>query len=271
MQEVVRRAHKRHIANMLVVYSLTMRNILKTKRTLLMILISMVPVLFSILYIFMKMSGHTQLSGLAYFTHMMSIFQVRGVMLVLTVFYGSTVFTDELDRKTLVYLQARPLSSWSLLAGKLFSALSLTIILLTVSTLASYTLLMLSQGGGAFSQNLTYLFKDILVMILGSMSYISLMLGISVILKKPVLWGLLFTLGWENTVVNIPGPISKMTLLHWIQSIFPHPSVTNKFLSAIHPSSSSIGVSIIVLAACTVVFFVAANIIYNYREYYLSD
>jgi len=270
MHEAVRRAHKRQLANMSVIYSITMKNILKTKRTLFMFLIAMIPLLFSVMYIFMKMSETTHISGLGYFTRLMSVFQIRGVMLVLTVFYGSTVFTDELDRKTLIYLQARPVSSFSMIFGKFLSALSLVSGLLVLSTVSSYTILMLMDGGNAFMGNMIYLWKDLLVMILGSMAYIAFMLALSMMVKKPVLWGLVFMLGWENIVVNIPGPVSKMTLLHWIQSIFPHPSVTNKFLAAIHPESSPIDTSITVLLVATMVFLFVAYIVYSRREYKLN-
>lgn len=247
-----------------------MNNIIKTRRTLFMFLISSSTLLVSLLYIPLRNAETAEFSGYAFFSYLMGTMQIRGVLLLLSVFYGSTVFSDELDRKTIIYLQARPVSAWSLLTAKYLAAFSLTSILLIFSTVAPYIILNAMDNPANIIRNLDILGLDLLVMMLGAASYNAMMLMASLLLKKPVLWGLAFTLLWENTVVNIPALINKLTLLHWLQSIFPHPTETNKFLALLNPEPSSKPTSIIVLLILTLVFLWVSWFAYRKKEFKLT-
>jgi ABC-type transport system involved in multi-copper enzyme maturation permease subunit len=270
MLEAVRLSHKKQFNISSVIYRMTMRNIIRTRRTLFMFLISASTLLIAFLFIPLRNSETAEFSGYAFFSYLMGTLQIRGILLLLSVFYGSTVFSDEVDRKTLIYLQARPVSAWSLLIAKYLSAFSLTAILLIFSTVTPYIVLMAMDDPADIIGNLDILGLDLLVMLLGAAAYNAMMLMASLLLKKPVLWGLAFTLLWENTVVNIPAFINKLTLLHWLQSIFPHSTVTNKFLSLLNPEPSPISTSIIVLLILTFVFLWVSWFAYRKKEFKLN-
>lgn len=270
MLEAVRLSHKKQFNIGFVIYRMTMNNILKTRRTLFMVLIAASALLVALLFIPLRNAETADMSGYAFFSYLMGTLQIRGILLLLSVFYGSTVFSDELDRKTLVYLQARPVSGSSLLIAKYMAAFTLTAVLLVFSTVAPYLVLMAVDNPADIVGNLDILGLDILVMLLGAAAYNALMLMASLLLKKPVLWGLAFTLLWENTVVNIPALINKFTLLHWLQSIFPHATSTNKFLSMLNPKPSPISTSIIMLIGLTLVFLWVSLFAYKKKEFKLN-
>jgi ABC-2 type transport system permease protein len=271
MEEQVRKSHKNQFSQMKILYSLTMRNIVKTKRTLFLSLIAVVPVIIAVLFILQRLTHTDSGTGFTMYTVLMTTFQIRGVLLVLTVFYGSTVFTDEIDRKTLVYLQGRPISGWAMIAGKYLPAVVVCSSLVVISTTLCYIMLMWIDGSDAIFGNINILLRDLGAMVIGAFAYIALMLLFSLLFKKPVIWGLVFTLGWENTVVNIPGPVHKITILHWIESIYPHASVTNEFLAALHPSSSPIFLSLQVLIILTLLFLAVSIYVYKTKEFSLND
>jgi len=270
MLEAVRLSYKKQLSISVVIFRMTVKNIIKTRRTLFMFLISASTLLVALLYLVLRESDNMGISGYAFFAYIMGTLQIRGILLLLSVFYGSTVFSDELDRKTLVYLQSRPVSGWSLLLAKYFSAFAITAIFLVFSTAAPYLVLMAADSPADIIKNLDILGIDLLVMLLGAAAYCALMLMASILLKKPVLWGLTFTLLWENTVVNIPALINKFTLLHWLQSIFPHPAATNKFLSLLNPKPSSVQTSITMLLILTVIFILISGFAYRKKEFKLN-
>ena len=272
MQEAIRKAHKRKLYNGFVIFRMTLRNILKARRTIFLALLSATPIALAVLFLLAKYSHDVGTSGFGFFASTMGTIQLRGILLILTVFYGSTVFSDEIDRKTLIYIQSRPVSQSVFILGKYMSAFLLTAVLLVLSTFITYLLLTLTESAGYFYAGLSFLAKDILVMLLGSAAYVAFMMFLAFILKKPVLWGLLFALGWENVVVNIPGPINKLTLLHYIQSIFPHPVGTNAagILAALNPAPSSVQTSVTVLIAITFAFIFLSWFFYRIREYKLN-
>jgi ABC-type transport system involved in multi-copper enzyme maturation permease subunit len=270
MLEAVRLSHKKQFNTSFIIFRMTVNNIIKTRRTLFMFLISSSTILVALLYLLLRESDNTGISGYAFFAYIMGTLQIRGILLLLSVFYGSTVFSDELDRKTLIYLQSRPVSGWSLLLAKYFSAFAITSIFLVFSTTVPYLVLMAADNPVDIIKNLDILGVDLLVMLLGAVAYNALMLMASLLLKKPVLWGLAFTLLWENTVVNIPALINKFTLLHWLQSIFPHPAATNKFLSILNPKPSSIQTSIIMLLMLTLIFILISGFTYRRKEFKLN-
>ncbi|MBN2134255.1 MAG: ABC transporter permease [Acidobacteria bacterium] len=271
MEEQVRKSHRKQFSQMRILYSLTMRNIVKTKRTLFLSLIALAPAIITVIFILQRLTNTDSGTGFNFYTILMSTFQIRGVLLILTVFYGSTVFTDEIDRKTLVYLQGRPISGWAMIVGKYLPAVVVSSSLIIISTIICYVPLMWIDGKDAIFGNATILLRDLGAMIIGAFAYIALMLLLSLLFKKPVIWGLVFTLGWENTVVNIPGPIHKVTILHWIESIYPHVNVTNEFLAALHPSSSPISTSIQVLVVLTLIFLAVSIYMYKTKEFSFNE
>lgn len=270
MQEAVRLSYKKQMKISAVIFRMTVSNIIKTRRTLFMFLMSASTILIALFYLLLRESDKMGISGYAFFAYLMGTLQIRGILLLLSVFYGSTVFSDELDRKTLVYLQARPVSGMSLLFAKYLSSFVITGILLIFSTVAPYIVLMAADNPANIIRNLDILGIDLLVMLLGAAAYCALMLMASLLLKKPVLWGLAFTLLWENTVVNIPALINKFTLLHWLQSIFPHPAATSEFLSLLNPKPSPVGTSIMMLVALTFIFLGVSVYTYKKKEFKLN-
>jgi hypothetical protein len=116
------------------------------------------------------------------------------------------------------------------------------------------------------------LLKDMAVIALGIACYMSLFTFIGTVMKKSILFGLVFSFGWENVIQYFPGSTQKFAVVHYLKSLLPHQYSGNAFsilLFQLEPTSP--GVAIAVLLVLLVVFLTAACLVFSQKEYILED
>jgi hypothetical protein len=92
--------------------------------------------------------------------------------------------------------------------------------------------------------------------------------------KRPLLIGLMFTFGWEQTVMLIPGYLKQFTIAYYLQSLVPHamPSEgVTSLLQGFFRETSSMTVSLVWLAVYAVLFLWLATRVVERREYVLEQ
>jgi len=103
---------------------LTLRQQLGRRRTLLLVLLAALPPLLALVY---RAFGEVDVSG---FTD--SVFEPVSLTIVLplaTVLFGTGAFGAENDEGTILYLLAKPISRWVIVAAKAFAAVALSLVL----------------------------------------------------------------------------------------------------------------------------------------------
>ena len=118
-------------------------------------------------------------------------------------------------------------------------------------------------------QIVTDLFRDMGVCALALLSYGAFFTLLGVLLRRPVIPGLLFLFVWE-LVANLPGYMPRLTLTAHLRSLIRHRPPDEGFaemFGQILPAPLSLAV----LAGVTVVSLAAAAWIFSRREYVLDQ
>ncbi len=169
---------------------------------------------------------------------------------------STTVVTQEVEQKTIVYLLTRPQPRWWILLGRMLAAATTTTIIGWMALLGAGIAMF---GGAVFGQPSFQ--KDLVVIALGSLAYVSFFTLLSLWVNKALIVCLLFAFGWEGFVQNMSTAMSRISVSTYLNSLADHPQVQNNsmaFLSgdltAAQPSTAaSIGVMLAIFAGCAAI------------------
>ena len=176
--------------------TVTLRALLGRRRTLLMVLLALMPVLLGLLVRANEDELRTQLLGST-----IDGFVIRLVLPLIALVFGTAALGSELDDGTGVHLLTKPIDRWLIIVAKTFVAGTLTAALIVPSTIIS-GLLMGGFGGEAVS----IVFAFALASLIGSYVYAALFLVLSSITSRGLIIGLAYALIWEGIVAGLlPG------------------------------------------------------------------
>jgi ABC-2 type transport system permease protein len=217
---------------------LTLRNLLNRKRSLLMVLLALSPVLIAVL---VRVAGRPPdperiavavLDGLV----------VRTVLPLVALILGTAAIGSELEDGTAVYLLAKPIPRWAVVVAKLLAAGGLTAALIAPACLITGFALAGDQGGGA-QIALAYA----LASVVGSFLYSAVFIAVSIGTGRALIAGLIYTLLWEGLLAGLFAGSRAFSIREYTIGIagFLDPD-------AIHPQLdplTAIGMSLVVLLA----------------------
>lgn len=217
------------------VFELSLGEMLWSRRTLFMALVVGAPVLLAVVARVVDASGTAPLringarvGGDGLFGMMMWLLYVRFIVPVLGVFYGTALIADEVEDKTITYLFTRPIQRGAVLVGKYLAYLACTVLVVLPSVVIVYFLLVpLASIGASFG----LLVRDLGILALGLACYGALFALVGALLKRPLVVGLVFAFGWEQTALLLPGYLRRFTLAHYLQSLVPHAMPANETTS----------------------------------------
>lgn len=242
----------------------------RSRKTKVFYVISFLPVLMSLAIKFIHLSSSkSHIEGIYVFSSMIMVFYLQFLILILALFFGTSVCSEEIEGKTLTYLTTRPISKSAIILGK-YMAYTLLVILMTgIGLLLSFLILNVDH-----LQDLS-LYKVLLkymgVLLIGLICYSALFTFIGTFLKKSILFGLIFSFGWENVIQYFPGSTQRLAIVHYLKSLL-HVPAEGKFsflFFRLEPTSPFLAVSILFLL--TVFFLGLASLIFSLKEYILED
>ncbi|HEY3266927.1 MAG TPA: ABC transporter permease [Armatimonadota bacterium] len=256
----------------LYLFKTTLRDLVRIKRVLLALLLVAVP---AIIAGFWKYRVHAHAMpvkpDVIYST--LSAGLVFGFILVLlSVVFGAGIVSQEMEQKTIVYLLTRPVPRWRILLAKFLAVL---VVVIATVWIASLTLAFVSFGSSAL--HVPAVRRDLMVAPVGAVAYGSLFLLAATVLARPLLWGLLFTFGWESWAPNLPGSFKKGSLMAYLRVLAPHPTPEadsmdlTSLMNALSPTTISRTLSWEVLSIVTVVCLVGALAVFSLKEYVPRD
>ena len=153
---------------------------------------------------------------------MIWLIYVRFLVPVLGVFYGTSLIADEIDDKTLTYLFTRPIQRAAVILGKYFAYLVCTALLLLPSVVIVFFLVVPLGQGSTIAASFPTLLTDLGMLVLGLAAYGAVFAYVGARLKRPLLVGLLFALGWEPAVLLAPGYLKRLTVSYYLQALVRH-------------------------------------------------
>jgi ABC-type transport system involved in multi-copper enzyme maturation permease subunit len=265
-------------ASALRVFDFSLGQMLWSRRSVFLGLLVGAPILISVIVRIFAIAGWlpvvngTQMGGPALFGVLIWLLFVRFVVPVLGVFYGTSLIADEVDDKTITYLFTRPVPRASVLFGKYLAYLACVLLLLLPSIVVIYFLVV--PVGGSIGQAFPQLAADLGMVAVGVAAYGAVFAFVGAWLKRPLIVGLVFAFGWEQTVLLIPGYLKRLTVAYYLQALVPHAMPQESALSVLLSAFQdlpSIGVSLASLAAIVVLtLWVGGRAVEN-REYVLEQ
>jgi len=243
---------------------------IRAKRAKLFFIVSFIPaVIFIIVRIvsLLKPESHYPFSAL--FLQIGGVFYFQMFIQFLCLFYGSSVLTDEVDNKTLVYLTTSPVSKASIITSKFMAHTLISAVIITSGLLVSFII-------SNFSNLLKVVYLGRLGVFLGAallavLAYSSLFTLMGTFMKKSILVGLFFVFGWEAIAQFLHGATQKLTIIHYIKSLLPagFPGTQSLLVFRLQPSSTT--EAIITLLFLTLLFLTVSIVIFYKKEFTLSD
>jgi ABC-type transport system involved in multi-copper enzyme maturation permease subunit len=251
------------------VFDLALEGMVWSRRSLMMALLLGLPVAFGILYRAVLVAKlPTQVSAADLYGVIVTV-SIRFLVPLAALFYATALIADEVEGKTLTYLLTRPIQRSAILTGKFAACLATTLALSLPSLVVTFFLLMSARGWDAVGPAVPDLFRDMGVVALALLAYGALFTLLGVVLKRPMIPGLLFVFVWEM-VANLPGYLPRFTITAYLRSLVRHRPPAEGF-SEMFGQVLPVALSLEVLAAMVVVFLGLATWIFSTREYVMEQ
>jgi ABC-type transport system involved in multi-copper enzyme maturation permease subunit len=253
------------------VFDLSLEGMVWTRRSLLMAVLVGMPVAFALFYrlvLVTKIPVETVTPPDLYAV-IVAMYWIRNVLPLAALFYATSLIADEVEGRTLTYLVTRPLTRGSIFAGKFAAYLATTFSLALPAGVITFFLLLTTRGWSAVGPAAGDLLRDLGVMALTLLAYGALFGLLGVLLKRPVIPGLIFLYGWE-LMANLPGYLPRFTLTAWLRSLIHH-RPAQEGLAGLFEQVLPAGQSLVVLAAATALLLAGAAWIFSTREYVLEQ
>lgn len=234
-------------------------------------LLSSASVLLAVIIRGYQLAGHWTESGQIIFQNILMVFFLQFLIVILSLFYGTSLVTEELEGKTLPYLTSRPVSRAEIIIGKYLASLALTSIMLVSTVLISYLILNIDRDFRL--KDLWTVARYSLVLWLGLAAYLSFFTFLSTWLSKPILLGLAFGFGWENVIQYFPGTTQKLSVVHYLKSLLPQYTAASGRLSFlfIRLEPTRDWLSVLILILITAIFLALAALLFSFKEYLMQD
>jgi ABC-2 type transport system permease protein len=260
------------------VFDLSLGEMLWSRRTIFMALVVGGPVVLAIIVRVLEMLGMPALrvngqrvAGMGVFGVMIWMLFLRFIVPILGVFYGTALMADEVEDKTITYLFTRPVPRGAVLVGKYLAYLVCTSLVVLPSVMLVYFLLIrFNEIPGTFTQ----LLIDLGLLALGLAVYGALFAFVGAYFKRPLVIGLVFITGWEQTAMALPGYMKRFTVAYYLQSLVPHAMPSEgvvTILQNMFRDTPPAPVSLMWLALYVIGFLYLATRIVERREYVLEQ
>jgi ABC-2 type transport system permease protein len=198
------------IASLWTLYVLTLRQHLRGKRWLVMGALLLLPVGLAILV--RAVAPNFPLRGAEF---MLEFFLVpQAVLPIVALVYASGIIRDEQEEQTITYLLVRPIAKWSIYIIKLLATMTTAVGLTVACTVLAFVAIYAGggpQAEGAVSRCLTAVSIHALAVI----SYCSLFGLFSLVTRRVLLIGVIYTAIVEGVLANFPFGIRLLAVIYY--------------------------------------------------------
>jgi ABC-2 type transport system permease protein len=260
------------------IFDLSLGEMLWSRRTIFMALVVGGPVILALIVRVLEAFGMPALrvngqriGGMGVFGIMIWMLFLRFAVPILGVFYGTALMADEVEDKTITYLFTRPIPRGAVLVGKYLAYLACTSLVVLPSVMLVYFLLIrFNEIPGTFPQLVT----DLGLLFIGLAAYGALFAFVGAFFKRPLVIGLVFVTGWEQTAMALPGYMKRFTVAYYLQALVPHSMPSDgviSILQGVFRDTPPAAISLFWLSFYVVVFLYLAARTVDRKEYVLEQ
>ncbi len=212
-----------------------------------------------------------RVGGGGIFGVMIWILYLKFIIPALGVFYGTSLIADEVEDKTITYLFTRPIPRRSIVMGKYLAYVACAASVVLPSVMIVF---MLMVPFGEIGRSFGPLLGDLGIIAIGLAVYGAVFLLAGVMLKRPLVAGLVFAFGWEPIALLLPGYLKHFTIAYYLQALMPQAMPADDTLSllqAVVRDVPSATVSLLWLLFALVIALILAMRAVESREYILEQ
>jgi len=270
-----------YAASVLRIFDLSLGEMLWSRRSAFLGLLVGGPVMLALIsrIVWMMVPGESfringeSVSGAGTFGLMIWLLYVRFIVPILGVFYGTALIADEVDDRTITYLFTRPIPRGAVLAGKYLAYLACTVLLILPSVVIVF-FLMVPMGGSGVASAFPSLLGDLGMLAAGLAAYGAVFAWVGARVRRPLVAGLVFVLGWEPGVLLFPGYLKRLTVAYYLQALVPHAMPQDSAISLLMQAFTEVPAVVVSLSALLVLtlgaLWAAARTVES-REYVLEQ
>jgi ABC-2 type transport system permease protein len=182
---------------------ITFRQLLGRRRTLLLLLLAALPVLLAVIF---RLAGEIDVHS--YTRRVFDTVSMTIVLPLAAVLFGTGAFGAETDEGTILYLLAKPVPRWIIVAAKALAAAMLTVALTVASVFLAGVVELLPAGADGLSATEA----QVGAMIVGSLCYVALFVPLSLFTRRALVIGIGYTLVWEGALSNLLPGIANLSI-----------------------------------------------------------
>ncbi len=213
--------------------------------------------------------GRASVGGIYLFSNIIMLFYLQFIILILALFYGTSVCSEEVEGKTLPYLVTRPIPKSAVVLGKYAAYMLITIGMVGLGLLTSFVILSFSET--FVLSRLGLLVRYFGVLVLGLLAYGAFFTFLGSFLRRSIFVGLLFSFGWENIIQYFPGSTQRFAIVHYLKSFLPIPASGRFSFLTFRLEPTKPALALLVLLLIIVFFLILAWLLFSQKEYNLED
>lgn len=242
----------------------------KARRTRIFFSLSFLPVAVALVIKFSQLySSEHQLEGGYAFANIIMLFYLQLIILILALFYGTSVCSEDVEGKTLAYLITRPVPKTAIVLGKYAAYTLLNVSMVALGLVFAFVALNFDKLGDLSLDLL--LLRYFVVLTLGLVAYTAFFTFLGGLLRRAIFFGLLFSFGWENVIQYFPGSTQRFAIVHYLKSFLPASSAGRFSFLTFRLEATRPGTALLILALITAGFLALACLVFSHKEYNLED
>jgi ABC-2 type transport system permease protein len=251
------------------VFDLTLEGMVWSRRSLLMVVLLAAPAPLALVFRLLLTRFPPRVGSYDFYGIVIAFWFIRNALPLAALFYATALIADEVEGRTITYLLTRPIQRAAVLVGKFAAYLVTTAALALPTVVVVFFLLTTIRGGGGPGAVVPELFRDMGVVVLTLLAYGAWFTLLGVLLRRPVIPGLLFLFVWE-LLAYAPGYLPRLTITAYLRSLIHH-RPTDEGMAEIFGQVLPTALCLEAVGAMIVVFLAGAIWIFSSREYVLDQ
>ncbi len=226
----------------------TSRQLLGRRRTLLMGLLALLPILLAVIF---RLGGAETGSIVGDRGFLEALFDALLVTLVLplvALLFGTAAFGSEIEDGTVIYLLAKPVRRLTVVLGKLLVAIGATVVLVGGSTLLAGMIALLGVSDGQY-----LIIGYTVAVVAGAIIYGTVFVALGLVTGRALIAGLVYVLLWEGLLASLLPGIQVLSIRQYVLGIADAAGVSGRIASGTLPASSALTLGAIVVLVAVVI------------------
>ena len=142
----------------------------------------------------------------------------QALLPLIALLYASGIIQDEQEEQTITYLLVRPINKWLLYCVKMFATWTTTVLLVIVLTVLTFVAIYTASGADWTSVSLRCV-KAAAILSLAAVTYCSLFGAMSLITRRTLFVGILYTALVEGLLASLPLSVRLATVIYYMRII----------------------------------------------------